>query len=57
MKVLALNSSPRVGSQSKTEMMLNRLVSGMSDEGAAVEVVNLKEKIINPVLDYEECLS
>ena len=44
MKILALNSSPRGGGQSKTEMMLNYLVEGMRDAGAAVEIVNLREK-------------
>ena len=44
MKVFGLNSSPRVGSQSKTELMLNYLVAGMRDAGAEVEVVNLREK-------------
>jgi hypothetical protein len=34
MKILALNSSPRRGGQSKTELMLNRLIQGMCDAGA-----------------------
>jgi multimeric flavodoxin WrbA len=46
MRILALNSSPRSGAQSKTEMMLNPLVEGMRDAGAEVEVVNLREKKI-----------
>lgn len=46
MKVLALNSSPRVGGQSKTELMLNHLVAGMRDADADVEVVNLRDKRI-----------
>jgi multimeric flavodoxin WrbA len=46
MKVLALNSSPRVGGQSKTELMLNYLVGGMRDAGAKVEVETLREKTI-----------
>ncbi len=29
MKILAINSSPRVGGQSKTEHMLNHLVEGI----------------------------
>ena len=29
MKILAINSSPRGGGQSKTELMLNHLVEGM----------------------------
>jgi multimeric flavodoxin WrbA len=46
MKVLALNSSPRTGRDSKTELMLNALVEGMRDAGAEVEVVNLREKTV-----------
>jgi len=46
MKILALNSSPRVGSNSVTELLLDRLVSGMRDSGADVEVVNLRDKTI-----------
>jgi multimeric flavodoxin WrbA len=29
MRIIAINSSPRVGGQSKTELMLNHLVKGM----------------------------
>lgn len=46
MKVLALNSSPRSSDQSKTELMLNRLVKGMRDAGAEVVTVALREKTI-----------
>ena len=46
MKVLALNSSPRSEGQSKTGIMLNRLVLGMRDAGAEVEVVDLRKKTI-----------
>ena len=46
MKVLALNSSPRGGGQSKTEIMLNSLVEGMRAAGAEVEVVDLRKKTI-----------
>ena len=45
-KVLALNSSPRSEGQSKTGIMLNRLVLGMRDAGAEVEVVDLRKKTI-----------
>ena len=34
MRILAINSSPRGGGQSKTELMLNHLVDGMRDAGA-----------------------
>jgi putative sterol carrier protein len=47
MKVLALNSSPRTGGQSKTELMLNALVAGMREAGAEVTVVSLGKKTIN----------
>lgn len=47
MNVLAINSSPRVGSASKTEWMLDHLVDGMREAGAAVEVVALKDKKIH----------
>lgn len=46
MKVLAVNSSPRGGGQSKTELMLNHLVQGMQEAGAEVEVVELRKKKI-----------
>lgn len=46
MKVLALNSSPRSDSQSKTELMMLQLVKGMTEAGASVEVINLREKRI-----------
>lgn len=47
MKVLALNSSPRTGHESKTEMMLGALVDGMRQAGAEVELVELRKKKIN----------
>jgi putative NADPH-quinone reductase len=47
MKVLALNSSPRVKGQSKTELLLSHLVAGMHAAGAEVEVVELRQKKIN----------
>ena len=47
MKVLALNSSPRTGGQSKTEIMLNALVDGIRAAGAEVEVVDLRKKKVN----------
>ena len=46
MKIMAFNSSPRGDGESKTEMMLNALVSGMRDAGAVVEVAHLREKKI-----------
>ena len=47
MKILALNSSPRTGGGSKTEIMLNSLVNGMREAGAEVEVAALSKKRIN----------
>jgi len=55
MKVMALNSSPRVTGQSKTEMLLTSLVKGMRDAGAEVTVVNLREKKINRCLGCYTC--
>ena len=55
MKVLALNSSPRTGRDSKTELMLNALVEGMRDAGAEVEVVNLREKTVKNCIGCFTC--
>ena len=46
MNVLAINSSPRSDAESYTALMLKSLVEGMREEGAAVEVVALREKKI-----------
>lgn len=43
MKVLAINSSPRTGRESRSEILLSHLVDGMRQEGADVEVINLRE--------------
>ena len=55
MKILSINSSPRTGGQSKTELMLNHLVEGMQDAGAEVEVVNLREKKIKYCIGCFTC--
>jgi hypothetical protein len=55
MKVLALNSSPRTGGESKTELMLNHLVSGMREGGADVEVVELRKKSIKHCIGCFTC--
>lgn len=55
MKILALNSSPRTGGQSKTELMLKHLVEGMQEAGAEVEVVNLREKKIEKCIGCYTC--
>jgi multimeric flavodoxin WrbA len=55
MKILAINSSPRTGDRSKTELMLNHLIEGMRDAGAEVEVVNLREKSIKNCIGCFTC--
>lgn len=55
MKVLALNSSPRVTGQSKTEWMLDHLVQGMQDAGAQVELIALRKKKINYCIGCFSC--
>lgn len=55
MQVLALNSSPRAGSDSKTGIMLEHLVTGMTAAGAQVEVVHLKDKKIKPCTGCFTC--
>ncbi|MEW6663611.1 MAG: NAD(P)H-dependent oxidoreductase [Thermodesulfobacteriota bacterium] len=55
MKVLALNSSPRTGGQSKTELLLSRLVAGMQEAGAEVEVVELRKKTIKHCIGCFTC--
>ena len=57
MKVITINSSPRKGGQSKTELMLNHLVEGMQDAGAEVEIVNLREKTIKNCIGCFTCWS
>ena len=55
MKVLALNSSPRSGGRSMTELMLTHLVDGMRDGGTEVEVVNLREKTVKNCIGCFTC--
>ena len=55
MKILSINSSPRTGGESKTELMLNYLVEGMQEAGAEVEVVNLREKKIKYCIGCFTC--
>lgn len=55
MKILSINSSPRTGGQSKTELMLNHLVEGMQEAGAEVEVINLREKKIKNCIGCFTC--
>ena len=55
MRIFAINSSPRSGGQSMTELMLNHLIEGMRDAGAEVEVVNLREKTIKNCIGCFTC--
>lgn len=55
MNVLALNSSPRAAAASKTALMLEHLVAGMREAGAAVEVVALREKTVRPCVSCLSC--
>lgn len=55
MRVLAINSSPRTGGGSKTELMLNHLTEGMREAGAEVDVVNLREKKIKNCIGCFTC--
>ena len=57
MKILALNSSPRGGGQSKTELMMNALVEGMRSAGAEVEIVHLRKRDIKNCLGCFKCWS
>ncbi|MBW2623031.1 MAG: flavodoxin family protein [Deltaproteobacteria bacterium] len=57
MKVLALNSSPRGGGQSKTERMMNALVEGMRSAGAEVEIVHLRKRDIKNCVGCFKCWS
>lgn len=55
MKILALNSSPRTGGESLTELMLGHLTAGMTAAGAKVEIINLREKTIKNCIGCFTC--
>ena len=55
MKILTVNSSPRTGAGSSTELLLNHLVRGMREAGAEVCTVNLREKAIRSCLGCFTC--
>jgi hypothetical protein len=57
MKVLALNSSPRGGGQSKTEIMMNALIEGMRLAEAEVEIVHLRKQNIKNCIGCFKCWS
>lgn len=55
MKILTVNSSPRAGAGSSTELLLDYLVRGMREAGAEICTVNLRGKIIKPCLGCFMC--
>ncbi|NOX34891.1 MAG: hypothetical protein GXP56_14360 [Deltaproteobacteria bacterium] len=55
MKVIALNSSARIGGESKTEYMQEHLLKGMQEAGAQVEVINLYQKKIKHCIGCFTC--
>ena len=55
MKILTINSSPRAGVNSSTELLLSHLVQGMREAGAEVCTMNLMEKTIRPCLGCFTC--
>ncbi len=57
MKVLAINSSTRPDSQSKTALLLGHLVQGMREAGAEVDVVKLREKKIHYCIGCFTCMT
>lgn len=52
---MAVNSSPRTGAGSSTELLLDHLVRGMREAGAEVSTVNLREKDIRLCLGCFSC--
>ena len=57
MNVLAINSSARTGRGSKTELLLDRLVAGMTAAGAEVETINLRDKNIKTCQGCFTCMT
>jgi len=55
MKVLAINSSPRTGGESRSELMLSHLIDGMRQGGAEVEVIDLRKYNIKFCLGCYSC--
>jgi putative sterol carrier protein/putative NADPH-quinone reductase len=55
MKILALNSSPRTDSHSKTKLLLCALTEGMSRAGGHVERVDLRKKKIRQCIGCFTC--
>jgi multimeric flavodoxin WrbA len=57
MKILALNSSARTGGESRTGLLLNRLVKGMRRAGGTVVVVHLRKKKIKNCIGCYTCMT
>lgn len=55
MKVLAINSSPRIDGITKTGMLLDALVEGMRDAGADVETIHLRKKTVKNCIGCFTC--
>ncbi len=55
MKVLAINSSPRIDGISKTGLLLDALVEGMRDAGAEVETIHLRKKTVKNCIGCFTC--
>jgi multimeric flavodoxin WrbA len=53
MKILAVNGSPRRGGN--TDLLLGEMIRGAREEGAAVEVLFLRELKISPCLEIYAC--
>jgi len=52
-KVLALLASPREGGN--TEILLNRVIEGITEENGVVETVNLCKLPVKPIEDCDKC--
>ncbi len=55
MHIVAINGGPRKGKISKTTMMLESFISGCKQEGASVELINLREKDIKMCTGCYSC--
>ncbi len=55
MKVMAINASPRTQGESRSERLLLNLVEGMKQDGAQVEVINLRDYTIKFCLGCYTC--
>lgn len=55
MKVIALNSSPRREGISKTRLLVDALTKGMSEAGARVETIHLRDKKVKHCIGCFTC--